>query len=261
MQGKKPYGDRPQGGGYQGKRDFGDKPAGRRLSGQKAPAATVRKARAIKARSPGDRPRRRCWRGAILATNLWRRLSGQPPVWRSSARHGYQGKKPYGDRPQGTGYQGKKPYGDKPQGGYPGNRSFEKKPYNKHPPLTTAARRKCVRRPPRRGRKRSRRAGRTPFLILGRNAVKEAIKSERSIDRIVVGEPDGSLREILGLARERKLVIREVDRRHLDEICLPFGHGGKPGNHQGIVAYAAGGNIVPLRTFSPLRARRTKNRL
>ena len=80
-----------------------------------------------------------------------------------------------------------------------------------------------------------------PFLILGRNAVKEVIKSERSIDRIeVVGEPDGSLREILGLARERKLVIREVDRRHLDEICLPFGHGGKPGNHQGIVAYAAG---------------------
>ena len=80
-----------------------------------------------------------------------------------------------------------------------------------------------------------------PFLILGRNAVKEAIKSERSIDRIeVVGEPDGSLREILGLARERKLVIREVDKRHLDEICLPFGHGGKPGNHQGIVAYAAG---------------------
>jgi len=80
-----------------------------------------------------------------------------------------------------------------------------------------------------------------PFLILGRNSVKEAIKSERSIDRIeVVGDPDGSLREILGLARERKLVIREVDKRHLDEICLPFGHGGKPGNHQGIVAYAAG---------------------
>ena len=80
-----------------------------------------------------------------------------------------------------------------------------------------------------------------PFLILGRNAVKEAIKSERSIDRIeVVGEPDGSLREILALARERKLIVREVDKRHLDEICLPFGHGGKPGNHQGIVAYAAG---------------------
>jgi hypothetical protein len=31
-----------------------------------------------------------------------------------------------------------------------------------------------------------------------------------------------------------------VDKRHLDEISLPFGHGGKPGNHQGIVAYAAG---------------------
>ncbi len=80
-----------------------------------------------------------------------------------------------------------------------------------------------------------------PFLILGRNSVKEAVKSGRSIDRVeVVGEPDGSLREILALARERKLVIREVEKKHLDEICLPFGHGGKPGNHQGIVAYAAG---------------------
>ena len=80
-----------------------------------------------------------------------------------------------------------------------------------------------------------------PLLILGRNAVKEAIKSGRSIDRIeVVAEPDGSLREILALAKERALVTREVDKRHLDEICLPFGHGDKPGNHQGIVAYAAG---------------------
>ena len=42
------------------------------------------------------------------------------------------------------------------------------------------------------------------------------------------------------LAKERKLVIREVDRKKLDEICMPFGHGGKTANHQGIIAYAAG---------------------
>ena len=80
-----------------------------------------------------------------------------------------------------------------------------------------------------------------PYLLIGRNAVREAIKAERSIDRILVSaEQDGSLREILNLARDQKLVIREVDRKKLDELCLPFGHGGRPANHQGIVAYAAG---------------------
>lgn len=80
-----------------------------------------------------------------------------------------------------------------------------------------------------------------PFIILGRNAVKEAIKSERSIDYILVNkEMDGSLREIVNMARDSKLVIRETDKHKLDEVCMPFGHGGKTANHQGIVAYAAG---------------------
>ena len=80
-----------------------------------------------------------------------------------------------------------------------------------------------------------------PFLLIGRNAVREAVKSGRSIDRILVSsEQDGSLKEIVRLARDQKLVIREVERRKLDELCMPFGHGGKTANHQGIVAYAAG---------------------
>lgn len=80
-----------------------------------------------------------------------------------------------------------------------------------------------------------------PFLLIGRNAVREAIKADRSIDRILVStETDGSLKEIVQLARDRKLVIREVDHKKLDELCMPFGHGGKTANHQGIVAYAAG---------------------
>ena len=80
-----------------------------------------------------------------------------------------------------------------------------------------------------------------PYLLIGRNAVREAIKSGRSIDRVLVStEHDGSLGEIVTLARERKLVVREVDRKKLDELCMPFGHGGKTANHQGVVAYAAG---------------------
>lgn len=76
-----------------------------------------------------------------------------------------------------------------------------------------------------------------PYFIMGRNAVREAVKSGRSIDRIlVVEEKDGSLREVIALARDRRLVIVEVTRAKLDQMCLPYGHGGKTGNHQGIIA-------------------------
>ena len=80
-------------------------------------------------------------------------------------------------------------------------------------------------------------AAELPLIVLGRNAVKEAVKAGRSIDRILVlEEQDGSLREILALAKERGIVVRTTDRKKLDELCMPFGHNGKPGNHQGIVA-------------------------
>ena len=52
--------------------------------------------------------------------------------------------------------------------------------------------------------------------------------------------------EIIGLARDENLVIREVDRSKLDEICMPFGHNGKPGNHQGIDAEIPGVEYAEL---------------
>ena len=80
-----------------------------------------------------------------------------------------------------------------------------------------------------------------PFLIIGRNAVREAVRAGRSIDRVLVSaEPDGSLREIIGYAKDAKIPVRETAKKALDELCMPFGHGGKTANHQGIVAYAAG---------------------
>ena len=80
-----------------------------------------------------------------------------------------------------------------------------------------------------------------PYLVMGRNAVKEALRSGRSIDRIlVVKEQDGSLGELVGMAKDRHIPLREVERAKLDEMCMPFGHGNKPGNHQGIVAQVPG---------------------
>ena len=96
-----------------------------------------------------------------------------------------------------------------------------------------------------------------PFLIFGRNAVKEALKAGRSIDKILVqNEPDGSLREIVALARDARIIVHEVDRRKLDEACLPFGHGGKTANHQGIAAYAAGVEYCEISDILSLAAER-----
>lgn len=86
-----------------------------------------------------------------------------------------------------------------------------------------------------------------PLLIFGRNPVREAIKSGRAIDRIWTQEsPDGSLREIIAMARDRSLVMQTVSKRKLDEMCQPFGHGTRTGHHQGIVAQVPGCDYVEV---------------
>ena len=75
-------------------------------------------------------------------------------------------------------------------------------------------------------------------LIIGRNSVREAIKSDRDIDAILVakGKIDGSLRETIGLAKRKGIPVKEVPVSRLDEMSIPFGYHGKPANHQGIAA-------------------------
>jgi len=137
-------------------------------------------------------------------------------------------KKPY-DRNDGH-----KPY-DRKDERKPYDRKDERKPYDRRRDRVDAPKKPYEPAPIENERDEQ------PYLLIGRNAVREAIKSGRSIDRILVTtEHDGSLGEIVTLARERKLVVREVDRKKLDELCMPFGHGGKTANHQGVVAYAAG---------------------
>lgn len=78
-------------------------------------------------------------------------------------------------------------------------------------------------------------------IIFGRNTVKAAIKSERSLDKILAARDidDPSVREILTLASKHKIPVLRVDKRKLDSLTAPFGHGDNPANHQGIVAVAA----------------------
>lgn len=77
-----------------------------------------------------------------------------------------------------------------------------------------------------------------PMLVFGRNAVREALKSDQAIDKLFImeGEPSGSLRELLGMAREKHIVIQSVGKAKLDAMTTPFAHRGELANHQGIVA-------------------------
>lgn len=72
-----------------------------------------------------------------------------------------------------------------------------------------------------------------PKLIIGRNPVTEAIKSGRSIDKIIMQkDAEGSARKIASMARESRIQLQYADRAALDRLCP-----GRP--HQGVIAYAA----------------------
>ncbi len=74
----------------------------------------------------------------------------------------------------------------------------------------------------------------TTSKIEGRNPVMEAINSGRSIDKILVqsGEKNGSIRKIIALARDKKIVVSEVERQRLDKLS-------DTKSHQGVIAFAA----------------------
>ena len=72
-------------------------------------------------------------------------------------------------------------------------------------------------------------------LIIGRNAILEALRSDRTIDSLYVargGNRAGAISALLAKAKAKGIVIKEADPKKLDFLC---GHA----NHQGVVAVAA----------------------
>lgn len=68
-------------------------------------------------------------------------------------------------------------------------------------------------------------------LVEGRNAVIELLKSDKTIEQIFIanGKMEGSINKILGLAKEKKIVVKEVDRKKLDLMS-------ETRAHQGVIA-------------------------
>ncbi|MDU1323402.1 MAG: 23S rRNA (guanosine(2251)-2'-O)-methyltransferase RlmB [Clostridium botulinum] len=69
-------------------------------------------------------------------------------------------------------------------------------------------------------------------IIEGRNAVIEALKSNKTIEKVMVakGDLEGSIKIIISLAKEKGIVINEVDRKKLDSISQTRAH-------QGVIAF------------------------
>ena len=67
--------------------------------------------------------------------------------------------------------------------------------------------------------------------IEGRNSVLELLESGKDVNKIFVtrGEKHGSINKILGIAKERKIIVVETDKKQMDEMA-------QEENYQGVIA-------------------------
>ena len=72
------------------------------------------------------------------------------------------------------------------------------------------------------------------FTIEGRNAVLEAFRSGKTIDKLYVqkGVQDGPIQSIIREAKKKDTIINFVERERLDQMS-------EEGHHQGVIAHAA----------------------
>lgn len=73
------------------------------------------------------------------------------------------------------------------------------------------------------------------IYITGRNPVIELLRSNRKIDRIYIskGQLKGSIKKLIGMARDRNIRIQEVSKGRLDQMS-------EGGVHQGVAALISG---------------------
>lgn len=67
--------------------------------------------------------------------------------------------------------------------------------------------------------------------VAGRNPVLEVLKTGREVEKIYIqkGELQGSIKKIIGIAKEKNIVVQQVDKNKLDSLA-------KGVAHQGVVA-------------------------
>lgn len=90
-------------------------------------------------------------------------------------------------------------------------------------------------------------------VVVGRNAVTEALKSGRAVNRLLIAEGDGqgSIREIVRLVRESGAIVETVARSKIEAVARGF-------RHQGVLAYTSPVDYTPLDEL--LEAARARSR-
>ena len=70
--------------------------------------------------------------------------------------------------------------------------------------------------------------------IEGRNPVMEALRSDREIDKILIakGSQQGSIQKIIGMAKDKGILIQYVEKQKIDQLSESHAH-------QGVLAYVA----------------------
>ena len=78
-------------------------------------------------------------------------------------------------------------------------------------------------------------------LIFGRNAVAELLRSDRTVDKLLIqkGQREGSITTIAASAIKLGIPIVEVEKQKLDRLCAG-------GVHQGVCAYASAAKYAQL---------------
>lgn len=83
----------------------------------------------------------------------------------------------------------------------------------------------------------------SPLMLLGRNAIKEAIDADKAIHRLFVkkGDIEGSLKVIVAKAKEKGIVTSFVPKEKLDDMS-------ENGKHQGVIATCPAFDYADLTT-------------
>jgi 23S rRNA (guanosine2251-2'-O)-methyltransferase len=88
--------------------------------------------------------------------------------------------------------------------------------------------------------------------IIGKNPVIEALKSDRDVNKVLIaeGSQKGQMQQVIGLARERNVMVQFVPKKKIDGMV--------EGNHQGVIAQVAAYQYAELDDLFALAEKRNE---
>ena len=89
-------------------------------------------------------------------------------------------------------------------------------------------------------------------LLVGRNPVTEALKAGRDIDKILVSSKEGSIKVIIGMAKDAHVPVMFLDKAALDRAS-------NGQNHQGVVAYVSQYKYAEMEDIFKLAEKRNED--